>query len=72
MLQKIQTQAKIRRIFMSEEITEDFSAVDKVKAAKIMQKIIVEEATAIKSKGDDNASMVKKIQKMIEEEVQCY
>ena len=57
---------------MSEEITEDFSAVDKVKAAKIMQKIIVEEATAIKSKGDDNASMVKKIQKMIEEEVQCY
>lgn len=57
---------------MSEETKGDFSAIDKVKAAKIMQKIIIEEAAAIRSKGDDNASMVKKIQKMIEEEVQCY
>lgn len=57
---------------MSEEVNDDFSVVDKVKAAKIMQKIIIEEAAAIKSKSDDNASMVRKIQKMIEEEVQCY
>ncbi len=57
---------------MSEEINEDFSVVDKSKAQKIMYKIITEETNAIKSKSDDNSSMVKKIQKMIEEEVQCY
>lgn len=69
---RIYRNIKVRRIFMSEEVNDDFSVVDKVKAAKIMQKIIIEEAAAIKSKSDDNASMVRKIQKMIEEEVQCY
>lgn len=44
--------------------------IDKVKAQKIMQKIILAEAKNLKSK--EISDMVKAIQKMIEEEVQCY
>ena len=44
--------------------------IDKVKAQKIMQKIILAEATNLKSK--QIPDMVKAIQKMIEEEVQCF
>lgn len=46
--------------------------IDKVKAAKIMHKIIIEEASNLKTKGKTDSAMVKSIQKMIEEEVQCF
>lgn len=69
---KILTTLKDRRILMSEEIEKEFAAVDKVKAAKIMQKIIIEEAANLKSKGKSDSDMVRTIQKMIEEEVQCF
>lgn len=44
--------------------------IDKVKAQRIMYKIIQTEATNLKSK--QITDMVKAIQKMIEEEVQCF
>lgn len=55
---------------MSDERTD--VQIDKMKALKIMQKIIIEEASNLKSKEKSDADMVKRIQKMIEEEVQCY
>jgi len=55
---------------MSEENNE--IEIDKVKASKIMQKIIIEEAANLKSKGKSDSDMVRTIQKMIEEEVQCF
>lgn len=53
---------------MSDENTE--IKVDEAKAKKIMYKIIQTEATNLKSK--QIPDMVKAIQKMIEEEVQCF
>ena len=55
---------------MSEENSE--IEIDKIKAGKIMQKIIIEEAANLKSKGKSDSDMVRTIQKMIEEEVQCF
>lgn len=46
--------------------------IDKVKAGKIMKKIITKEADNLKSKGKSDSDMVRTIQKMIEEEVQCF
>ncbi len=67
---KILTTLKDRRFLMSEENNE--IEIDKVKASKIMQKIIIEEAANLKSKGKSDSDMVRTIQKMIEEEVQCF
>lgn len=44
--------------------------IDKEKARRIMQKIILEETKNLKSK--QISDMAKAIQKMIEEEVQCF
>lgn len=57
---------------MNENLKDSFSDVDKVKIGKIKQRIIIEEVNNLKQRGIDNASMVRKIQKIIEEEVQCY
>lgn len=46
--------------------------VDVEKANRLLQKLIMKEKVNIKSKELNDMQMVKKIQKMIEEEVQCY
>ena len=46
--------------------------IDTRKAQLMLQKIIVKEKTNIKTKQFNDLEMVKKIKKMIEEEVQCY
>lgn len=46
--------------------------VDTHKAQIMLQRIIVKEKTNIKTKQYNDLEMVKKIKKMIEEEVQCY
>ena len=46
--------------------------VDIDRANRLLQKLIVKEKVNIKSKELNDMQMVKKIQKMIEEEVQCY
>lgn len=39
---------------------------------RLLKKIIVEEATNIKSKGKLDSGMIKFIRELIEEEVKCY
>lgn len=46
--------------------------VDTEKAERMLKKLIVKERINIKSKELNDTQMVKKIQKMIEEEVECY
>lgn len=46
--------------------------IDTKKAQLMLQKIIIKEKTNIKTKQFNDLEMVKKIKKMIEEEVQCY
>ena len=46
--------------------------IDTRKAQLMLQKIIIKEKTNIKTKQFNDLEMVKKINKMIEEEVQCY
>ena len=46
--------------------------VDDKKAQRILQKIIVIENNNIKRKDLNDGEMVKKIKKLIEEEVECY
>lgn len=46
--------------------------IDTQKAQLMLQKIIVKEKTNIKTKQFNDLEMVRKIKKMIEEEVQCY
>lgn len=46
--------------------------IDSQKAQLMLQKVIVKEKTNIKTKQFNDLEMVKKIKKMIEEEVQCY
>lgn len=46
--------------------------IDVQKAQRMLQRIIVREKTNIKTKQFNDTEMVKKIKKMIEEEVQCY
>lgn len=46
--------------------------IDTQKAQIMLQKLIVKEKTNIKTKQFNDLEMVKKIKKMIEEEVQCY
>ncbi len=55
---------------MSEENKE--IEIDKVKAQRIMIKIIQTEAANLKTKQFSDMAMVKAIQKIIEEEVQCF
>ena len=46
--------------------------IDARKAQLMLQKIIIKEKTNIKTKQFNDLEMVKKIKKMIEEELQCY
>lgn len=46
--------------------------IDTRKAQLMLQKIIIKEKTNIKTKQFNDLEMVKKIKRMIEEEVQCY
>lgn len=57
---------------MSDQSENTFADVDKKKAAMIMRKIILEEANNLKTKGCSDSAMVKNIQKMIQEGVQCF
>ncbi|WP_370772868.1 hypothetical protein [Ruminococcus callidus] len=45
---------------------------DEKKVKNILRKIIIEEGKNISSKGISDWEMVKKIKKIIEEEVKCY
>jgi hypothetical protein len=46
--------------------------VDSKKANKILSKLIVLESDNIRTKKYNDSEMVRKIRKMIEEEVKCY
>lgn len=46
--------------------------IDTDKAEKMLKKLIMREATNIKTKEKNDGQMVAMIKKMIEEEVQCY
>lgn len=46
--------------------------VDTDKAQKMMKKIIINEKKNLSTKELDNLKMIRKIKKMIEEEVECY
>lgn len=46
--------------------------IDVTKAHKMLTKLIIREKVNIRTKQYNDAEMVKMIQKMIEEEVQCY
>ena len=46
--------------------------VDTDKAQKMMSKIIINEQKNLSTKELDNLKMIRKIKKMIEEEVECY
>ncbi|HHX18424.1 MAG TPA: hypothetical protein GX727_06150 [Clostridium sp.] len=46
--------------------------IDEKKARRLLQKLIIMEKTNIKTKQYNDAEMVKKIKKEIEEEVECY
>jgi hypothetical protein len=46
--------------------------VDKAKAQKLLQKLILREKTNIKTKEKNDGEMVRMIKKMIEEEAECY
>lgn len=46
--------------------------IDIEKAQKMLTKLIVREKKNIKTKQYNDSEMIRKIKKMIEEEVQCY
>ena len=46
--------------------------IEAEKAEKMLKKLIMREATNIKTKEKNDGQMVSMIKKMIEEEVQCY
>mgnify|MGYP000498466793 FL=1 len=56
----------------SEKMEVNGVEIDVQKAQRMLQRIIVREKTNIKTKQFNDTEMVKKIKKMIEEEVQCY
>lgn len=60
-----------RNLIMSIEMINGVE-VDTEKAERMLKKLIVKERINIKSKELNDTQMVKKIQKMIEEEVECY
>ena len=56
----------------SEKMEVNGVEIDVQKAQRMLQRIIVREKTNIKTKQFNDTEMVKKIKKMIEEELQCY
>lgn len=53
-------------------INDNNISVDENKVAKIIKRIISEESKNIKSGEKSDADMIKLIQKIIQEEVECY
>ena len=46
--------------------------IDEEKAKRLLSRVIIEEVRNVKTKKYNSSEMVKRIQKMIEEEVECY
>lgn len=46
--------------------------IDEEKAKRLLNRVIIEEVRNVKTKKYNSSEMVKRIQKMIEEEVECY
>lgn len=61
-----------RRSTMDKGQQINVNKIDERKAQLITHKIIVEEVNNLKSKTLSDSAMVKKIQKMIQEEVECF
>ena len=57
---------------IEEKVIQNNTEIDVKKAQKILQKIIIKENNNIKRKDKNDGEMVKMIQKLIEEEVECY
>jgi len=55
-----------------EKVMQNNTEIDVKKAQKILQKVIIKENNNIKRKDKNDGEMVKMIQKLIEEEVECY
>ena len=55
-----------------EKVMQNNTEIDVKKAQKIFQKVIIKENNNIKRKDKNDGEMVKMIQKLIEEEVECY
>lgn len=55
-----------------EKVMQNNTEIDVKKAQKILQKIIIKESNNIRSKAKNDGEMVKIIQKLIQEEVECY
>lgn len=55
-----------------EKVMQNNTEIDVKKAQKILRKIIIKEASNINRKDKNDGEMVKIIQKLIEEEVDCY
>lgn len=53
-------------------ITADEIVVDERKVKTLIRRIIIAEATNLKSEAKSDNEMVKEIKKMIEEEISCY
>ena len=56
----------------SEKVEINGIEIDTKKAQRVLKRIIVSEKSNIKTKQYNDTEMVRKIKKMIEEEVQCY
>ena len=55
-----------------EKVMQNNTEIDVKKAQMILQKIIIKENNNIKRKDKNDGEMVKMIQKLIQEEVECY
>ena len=55
-----------------EKVMQNNIEIDVKKAQMILQKIIIKENNNIKTKAKNDGEMVKLIQKLIQEEVECY
>ena len=55
-----------------EKVMQNNIEIDVKKAQKILRKIIIKEASNINRKDKNDGEMVKIIQKLIEEEAECY
>lgn len=55
-----------------EKVMQNNTEIDVRKAQMILQKIIIKENNNIKRKDKNDGEMVKMIQKLIQEEVECY
>lgn len=59
---------------MPNDITFEYNGVivEKDRTMKLLKKIIILEATNLKSKEKSDSAMVKQIRDLLEEEVKCY